>query len=168
MKRFPHPKSLIVVPPLNPAVYSTQAGYCGGVKKNPTYDETCQKLSSGQHAEVVQVVYYPDKISYEDLLKTFWENHDPQQGNRQGNDVGPQYRSAIFCSDETELSIAIKSSKIYQEEMNKAGRTKAITTEIKINTEFYYAEDYHQQYLWKNPWGYCGLKGTGVSCPIPQ
>jgi len=148
-------------------IYSTQSGYAGGVKKNPTYEETCQKLANGQHAEVVRVVYHPDKITYEDLLKVFWENHDPTQGNRAGNDIGPQYRSAIYCSNEEELEMAKKTKELFQQELIKNGTKKAITTEIKIETEFFYAEDYHQQYLHKNPWGYCGLKGTGVTCPMP-
>merc|ERR1711931_355432 len=108
-------------------IYSTQSGYAGGLKKNPTYEETCQKLTKGQHAEVVRVIYHPDKITYEDLLKVFWENHDPTQGNRAGNDIGPQYRSAIYCSNEEELEMAKKTKELFQQELIKNGTKKAIT-----------------------------------------
>ena len=106
------------------------------------------------------------KIKFEKLLETFWTSHDPTQGDRSGNDVGPQYRSALFVNNEEELKIAHKSRQIFQEELKKVGKNSAITTEIKILTEFFYAEDYHQQYLSKNPWGYCGLRGTGAACPL--
>jgi len=145
-------------------VYSTQAGYAGGVKPNPTYEETC-KGGRGQHAEVVRVVYDPEIVSLEKLIQLFWTSHDPTQGDRQGNDRGPQYRSALYVNNETELALAQRSRDIFQKELEKQNYSK-ITTEIKILTEFFYAEDYHQQYLSKNPWGYCGLKGTGASCPL--
>ena len=146
-----------------PGVYSTSVGYAGGFTRNPTYEETCS--GSTGHAEVVQVVYDPSKIQYEDLLKAFWENHDPTQGMRQGNDVGTQYRSAILYSTEAEREAAERSKAMFGERLREAGFGE-ITTEIAPLDEFYYAEDYHQQYLAKNPAGYCGIGGTGVACPI--
>jgi len=146
-----------------PGVYATAAGYAGGYTQNPTYEEVCSGMTG--HAEVVRVIYDPQKIDYEDLLKAFWEAHDPTQGMRQGNDVGTQYRSAIYAADAEQKQAAEASNKAYQERLAKAGKGE-ITTEIREAPEFYYAEDYHQQYLAKNPGGYCGLKGTGVSCPI--
>ena len=146
-----------------PGVYTTAVGYAGGYTPNPTYREVC----SGQtgHAEVVLVVFDPSKISYETLLKTFWENHDPTQAMRQGNDVGTQYRSAIYYADDEQREAAERTREAYQAQLASRG-FGAITTEIESAPEFYYAEDYHQQYLSKNPDGYCGLGGTGVSCPV--
>jgi peptide-methionine (S)-S-oxide reductase len=146
-----------------PGVYSTQVGYAGGSTPNPTYREVC----SGQtgHTEVVRVVFDPAKVSYEDLLRTFWENHDPTQGMRQGNDVGTQYRSAIYVTDEAQRAAAEASRDAYQAKLKDAGYG-AVTTELAPAGPFYFAEDYHQQYLAKNPDGYCGLGGTGVSCPV--
>ncbi len=146
-----------------PGVYSTAVGYAGGLTPNPTYREVC----SGQtgHTEVVLVVYDPAVKSYEALLAIFWENHDPTQGMRQGNDVGTQYRSAVYCFDEAQKRAAAASRDAYQKVLAEAGHG-TITTEIRDAPEFYYAEDYHQQYLAKNPDGYCGLGGTGVSCPV--
>jgi peptide-methionine (S)-S-oxide reductase len=146
-----------------PGVYSTQVGYAGGSTPNPTYREVC----SGQtgHTEVVRVVFDPSKVSFEELLRVFWENHDPTQGMRQGNDVGTQYRSGIYVEDGDQQKVAEASRAAYQGVLTKAGH-EAITTEIAPLGEFYYAEDYHQQYLEKNPDGYCGLGGTGVSCPV--
>lgn len=140
-------------------VYSTAAGYAGGYTPNPTYEEVC----SGQtgHTEVVLAVYDPQRVSFNQLLKLFWESHDPTQGMRQGNDMGTQYRSAIYCSDEEQLERAQKSRVDYQRCLEEKGYS-TITTEIKMASAFYYAEDYHQQYLAKNPGGYCGLGGTGV------
>ena len=145
-------------------VYVTQVGYAGGYTPNPTYEETC----SGQtgHTEVVRVVYDPAQVSLEALLKLFWESHDPTQGMRQGNDIGTQYRSAIYVSDEADLATVRASQAAYQAALKAAGRDE-ITTEIKPLDAFYAAEDYHQQYLAKNPGGYCGIGGTGVSCPMP-
>lgn len=145
-----------------PGVYATAVGYQGGYTPNPTYEETCTGQTA--HAETVLVVYDPAKISFEGVLKVFWENHDPTQGNRQGNDVGTVYRSAIFVNDAADLPIAEKSRDAYQAALIKAGRDE-ITTEIKVGGPFYYAEDYHQAYLHNNPGGYCGLGGTGVACP---
>ena len=144
-------------------VVSTAVGYAGGSTPNPTYEETCTGLTG--HTEVVLVVFDPSVISYDDLLVIFWESHDPTQGMRQGNDRGSQYRSAIYCSDETQLKIALKSAENAQKELNRMG-FGGITTEIDSAPEFFYAEDYHQQYLAKNPMGYCGLKGTGISCVV--
>jgi peptide-methionine (S)-S-oxide reductase len=146
-----------------PGVVSTSAGYAGGLTKNPTYREVC----SGQtgHNEVVQVVFDPKKVSYEQLLRVFFESHDPTQGMRQGNDVGTQYRSGIYAVNAVQKEQAIAARDAYQKELQANG-FKAITTEIEDAPEFYYAEEYHQQYLAKNPGGYCGLGGTGVSCPI--
>jgi len=146
-----------------PGVYSTAVGYAGGFTSNPTYQEVCSGETG--HAEVVRVIYDPEKIDYEDLLKVFWESHDPTQGMRQGNDVGTQYRSAIYVLDPEKKQVAEESRAMYQQRLSAAGRG-TITTEIVAAPQFYYAEDYHQQYLAKNPDGYCGIKGTGVSCPI--
>lgn len=145
-------------------VHVTQVGYAGGYTPNPTYEEAC----SGQtgHTEVVRVVYDPKIISLEELLKLFWESHDPTQGMRQGNDVGTQYRSAIYTSNSDELARVKASRDAYAEALKAAGRGD-ITTEIKPLEAFYPAEDYHQQYLAKNPAGYCGIGGTGVTCPMP-
>jgi len=144
-------------------VYTTAAGYAGGTTPDPDYQLVC----SGQtgHAEVVLVVFDPAIVSYENLLRVFWESHDPTQGMRQGNDVGTQYRSAIYTFDEGQLTAARQSLLGYQNELKSAGYGE-ITTEIRPLDAFYYAEEYHQQYLAKNPGGYCGLGGTGVSCPI--
>lgn len=146
-----------------PGVYVTAVGYGAGFTKNPTYEEVC----SGQtgHNELVRIVYDPAVTSLETLLKAFWEGHDPTQGMRQGNDVGTQYRSGIYLDDEADLEIAQASKKAYQSALSAAGRG-TITTEIVKSGPFYFAEAYHQQYLAKNPSGYCGLGGTGVSCPI--
>ena len=146
-----------------PGVYSTAVGYAAGQTPNPTYEEVCSGYTA--HNEVVLVVYDPAKISYEALLKTFWESHDPTQGMRQGNDVGTQYRSGIYTFDVEQRAAAESSREAYQDELNRAGYG-TITTEILDAPTFYYAEDYHQQYLAKNPNGYCGLGGTGVSCPV--
>ena len=145
-------------------VYLTQVGYAGGHTPNPTYEETC----SGQtgHTEVVRVVYDPAIVSLEALLKLFWESHDPTQGMRQGNDIGTQYRSAIYTHSDADLTAVKESQKAYQSALSAAGRGE-ITTEIKPLDAFFVAEDYHQQYLAKNPGGYCGIGGTGVSCPMP-
>jgi peptide-methionine (S)-S-oxide reductase len=143
-----------------PGVYSTAVGYAGGFTPNPTYEEVCTGATG--HTEVVKVIYDPEKIDYEDLLKAFWESHDPTQGMRQGNDVGTQYRSAIYYTDEEQREAAEKSKGAYQERLSAAHRG-GISTEISRAPEFYYAEDYHQQYLAKNPGGYCGLGGCGVS-----
>ena len=146
-----------------PGVYSTAAGYAAGVTPNPTYREVCSGMTG--HAEVVLVVFDPRLVSYDDLLKTFWENHDPTQGMRQGNDVGTQYRSGIYYDDAAQQAAAERSRDMFQTELTRA-RCGRITTEIEPAPEFYYAEDYHQQYLAKNPGGYCGLGGTGVRCPV--
>ena len=143
-------------------VASTAAGYAGGFTPNPTYEEVCSGLTS--HAEVVRVVFDPALVGYEELLRVFWESHDPTQGMRQGNDVGTQYRSAIYCYGGGQRKTAEASRAMYQQMLRTAG-FGAITTEIQDAPEFYYAEDYHQQYLAKNPAGYCGLGGTGVACP---
>jgi len=146
-----------------PGVFTTAVGYASGMTPNPTYREVCSGMTG--HAEVVLVVFDPARVSYEDLLKTFWESHDPTQGMRQGNDVGTQYRSGIYYFDAAQKAAAERSRDEYQPAIAKAG-FGAITTEIVPAPEFYYAEDYHQQYLSKNPDGYCGLGGTGVSCPV--
>jgi peptide-methionine (S)-S-oxide reductase len=146
-----------------PGVYSTAVGYAGGNTPNPTYEEVCSGYT-GQN-EVVLVVFDPNAVDYEDLLKVFWENHDPTQGMRQGNDVGTQYRSGIYVSGPEQRAAAEKSRDEYAKALAKSGYG-AITTEIRDVPPFYYAEDYHQQYLAKNPDGYCGIGGTGVSCPI--
>jgi peptide-methionine (S)-S-oxide reductase len=146
-----------------PGVCTTAVGYAGGYTPNPTYEEVCS--GSTGHAEVVLVVFDPAKVSYEELLRVFWEGHDPTQGMRQGNDRGTQYRSLIQVSDELQRKAAEASRDAYQAELAASGY-QPITTEITDATEFWYAEDYHQQYLHKNPMGYCGLGGTGVSCPV--
>ncbi|MBQ0808279.1 MAG: peptide-methionine (S)-S-oxide reductase MsrA, partial [Porticoccus sp.] len=143
-------------------VYTTAVGYAGGYTENPTYEEVCSGLTG--HTEVVLVVYDPSILSFQQLLNVFWEAHDPTQGMRQGNDTGTQYRSAIYCQDSTQLSLATQSRDSYQEKLKLAGY-QPITTEIARDKAFFYAEDYHQQYLAKNPGGYCGLGGTGVTCP---
>jgi peptide-methionine (S)-S-oxide reductase len=144
-----------------PGVFTTAAGYAGGATPNPTYKEVC----SGQtgHTEVVLVVFNPSKVTYEQLLKTFWENHDPTQGMRQGNDVGTQYRSAIYTHSDAQRKAAERSRDEYQKALGAHG-FGGVTTEIREAPEFFYAEDYHQQYLHKNPNGYCGIGGTGVKC----
>ncbi|XP_032188170.1 mitochondrial peptide methionine sulfoxide reductase isoform X3 [Mustela erminea] len=144
-------------------VYSTQVGYAGGYTTNPTYKEVCSGKTG--HAEVVRVVYEPERISFEELLKVFWENHDPTQGMRQGNDHGTQYRSAIYPASTEHMDVALRSKEDYQKVLSEHGYG-LITTDIREGQTFYYAEDYHQQYLSKNPDGYCGLGGTGVSCPL--
>ncbi len=146
-----------------PGVYSTSVGYAGGFTPNPTYEETCSGLTG--HTEAVQVVFDPSKVSFDQLLKVFWENHDPTQGMRQGNDMGTQYRSAIYYTSDPQRVAIENSLAMYQQRLSDAGYGE-ITTEIKPLTHFYYAEPYHQQYLAKNPNGYCGIGGTGVSCPI--
>lgn len=146
-------------------VYSTAVGYAGGYTTYPTYEETCTAQTG--HAEVVRVVYDPEVISLESLLKTFWEHHDPTQQMRQGNDIGTQYRSAIYTFDESQLAAATASRDRYQKALAARGHDEPIATEIAPATKLYYAEAYHQQYLDKNPNGYCGLRGTGVACPIP-
>jgi peptide-methionine (S)-S-oxide reductase len=144
-----------------PGVYTTAVGYAGGTTEHPTYRDVCGGRTN--HAEVVRVIFDPKKVSYSDLLQTFWENHDPTQGNRQGNDVGTQYRSVIYTYSDEQRRAAEESMAAYQAELKKAGYGP-ITTEIRPAPEFYYAEDYHQQYLHKNPNGYCGVGGTGVKC----
>jgi peptide-methionine (S)-S-oxide reductase len=146
-----------------PGVYTTAVGYAGGYTPNPTYEETCSGKTG--HAEVVLAVYDPAKTSYEEMLRLFWENHDPTQGMRQGGDVGTQYRSTVYWADEAQRAAAERSRETYQQELRDAGYGE-ITTEIAESGPFYYAEPYHQQYLAKNPNGYCGLGGTGVSCPV--
>lgn len=146
-----------------PGVYSTAVGYAGGFTPNPTYEEVCSAQTG--HTEAVLVVFDPARTSYEQLLKLFWENHDPTQGMRQGNDVGTQYRSAIYTTSEQQRAQALASRDAFQQQLKQSGYGE-ITTEIAPAGEFFYAEDYHQQYLDKNPNGYCGLGGTGVSCPI--
>ena len=145
-----------------PGVVSTSAGYAAGLTPNPTYEEVCSGRTG--HNEVVRVVFDPAKVTYEALLKTFWESHDPTQGMRQGNDVGTQYRSGIYVTSPEQRKLAEASRDAYQRVLKAAGYGP-ITTEIIDAPEFYYAEDYHQQYLAKNPMGYCGLGGTGVACP---
>jgi peptide-methionine (S)-S-oxide reductase len=146
-----------------PGVYTTAVGYAGGLTPNPTYREVC--TGGTGHAEVVRVAFDPKTLPYQDLLKAFWEGHDPTEGMRQGNDVGTQYRSAIYCADDEQLRVAEASRDAYQEALAAAGHG-AVTTEIRRAPEYYYAEDYHQQYLAKNPGGYCGHGGTGVACPV--
>jgi peptide-methionine (S)-S-oxide reductase len=146
-----------------PGVYTTAVGYAGGFTPNPSYEEVCTARTG--HAEVVLVVFDPAKTSYEEMLRLFWENHDPTQGMRQGNDVGTQYRSVILTTSDAQRPTAEASRKAYAERLRASGYPE-ITTEIEPTGPFYYAEDYHQQYLEKNPWGYCGLGGTGVSCPV--
>ncbi|MEA2425638.1 MAG: peptide-methionine (S)-S-oxide reductase [Thermoleophilaceae bacterium] len=144
-------------------VYTTAAGYAGGQTPNPTYEEVCS--GSTGHTEVVLVAFDPQKTSYEEMLRIFWENHDPTLGMRQGNDVGTQYRSAIYLTDDSQAAAAENSLRLYGDRLAQAGHGQ-ITTEVAAETPFYYAEDYHQQYLAKNPNGYCGIGGTGVSCPV--
>jgi peptide-methionine (S)-S-oxide reductase len=144
-------------------VWVTAAGYCGGFTPNPTYEEVCSGLTG--HNEVVLVLFDPDKISLEALLKTFWESHDPTQGMRQGNDVGTQYRSGIYVEDDAQRAAAVASKDSYERALEARGYGP-ITTEIVAAGPFYFAEAYHQQYLAKNPFGYCGLGGTGVTCPV--
>ncbi|MDX1518107.1 MAG: peptide-methionine (S)-S-oxide reductase MsrA [Woeseiaceae bacterium] len=144
-------------------VHSTAAGYAGGITPNPTYEEVCSGMTG--HTEVVLVVFDPDVVSFEELLRVFWEAHDPTQGMRQGNDRGTQYRSAIYTLSDAQQAAARQSLEGYAGELEKAGYGP-ITTEVQPFDTFYYAEDYHQQYLAKNPGGYCGLGGTGVSCPV--
>jgi peptide-methionine (S)-S-oxide reductase len=146
-----------------PGVYTTAAGYTAGHTPNPTYREVCSGATG--HTEAVLVVFDPGKISYAELLRIFWESHNPTQGMRQGNDVGTQYRSGIYYYSEPQREAAERSREAYQQQLSRAGYG-TITTEILAAPEFYYAEDYHQQYLSKNPAGYCGLGGTGVSCPV--
>lgn len=146
-----------------PGVYTTAVGYAGGFTTNPTYEEVCSAQTG--HTEVVLVVFDPARTSYEALLKLFWEGHDPTQGMRQGNDVGTQYRSAVYTTSEAQQAAALASRDAFQQQLKQSGYGE-ITTEIEPERAFFYAEDYHQQYLAKNPNGYCGLGGTGVSCPI--
>ncbi len=146
-----------------PGVYSTAVGYAGGFTPNATYEEACSGRTG--HAEVVLVAFDPARVSYEQLLKVFWESHDPTQGMRQGNDMGTQYRSAIYTTDPSQVAAVASSRAMYEERLSAAGYG-SITTEVKPLDDFYYAEPYHQQYLAKNPNGYCGIGGTGVSCPI--
>jgi peptide-methionine (S)-S-oxide reductase len=146
-----------------PGVYTTAVGYSGGFTPNPTYEEVCSGRTG--HTEAVLVVFDPAKTSYQEILRLFWENHDPTQGMRQGNDVGTQYRSAIYWFGEQQRAAAESSRAVFSERLRAAGYGP-ITTELAEAGPLYYAEDYHQQYLHKNPWGYCGLGGTGVSCPV--
>ena len=146
-----------------PGVYSTAVGYAGGETKNPTYEEVCTGFTN--HTEAVLVVFDPKVVSYEELLKRFWESHDPTQGMRQGNDAGTQYRSAIYTFSDAQKKAAEDSRDMYQG-LLKEKHYDDISTEIREAPAFYYAEPYHQQYLWKNPHGYCGIGGTGVSCPV--
>jgi peptide-methionine (S)-S-oxide reductase len=146
-----------------PGVYTTAVGYTGGFTPNPTYEEVCSGRTG--HTEAVLVVFDPNVTSYSEILRLFWENHDPTQGMRQGNDVGTQYRSAIYWTTEPQRAAAESSQAAYAERLQASGYSE-ISTEIEKAGPFYYAEDYHQQYLHKNPWGYCGLGGTGVSCPV--
>jgi peptide-methionine (S)-S-oxide reductase len=149
-----------------PGVYTTAAGYAGGFTPNPTYEEVCSGMTG--HAEVVLVVFDPKVVSYDALLKIFWESHDPTQGMRQGNDIGSQYRSAIYATTPEQKAQAEASLRSYAKALADDGFLEGITTEIAEAPPFYYAEDYHQQYLGKNPNGYCGLAGTGVSCALPR
>ena len=145
-----------------PGVYSTAVGYAGGETKNPTYEEVCTGFTN--HTEAVLVVFDPKVVTYEELLKVFWESHDPTQGMRQGNDAGTQYRSAIYTYGDAQAQAAARSKEMYEKALTAKGYGP-VTTEIRPAPEFYYAEEYHQQYLAKNPGGYCGLGGTGVTCP---
>ncbi len=147
-----------------PGVHSTAAGYAGGFTPNPTYQEVCSGMTG--HTEVVRVVYDPKRVGYEALLKVFWESHDPTQGMRQGGDVGTQYRSAIYTVGASQSKLAGESKSAHQRALAAAGHGRAITSEILAAPEFYYAEEYHQQYLAKNPDGYCGIGGVGVACPV--
>ncbi|MCE2736366.1 MAG: peptide-methionine (S)-S-oxide reductase MsrA [Acidimicrobiaceae bacterium] len=144
-------------------VYSTAVGYAGGYTPNPTYEEVCSGLTG--HTEVVLAVFDASQVSLADMLRVFWENHDPTQGMRQGNDIGTQYRSGVYYTTDEQRDIAVATRDAYQEQLTKAGYG-TITTEIAPLSAFYYAEPYHQQYLGKNPNGYCGIGGTGVSCPV--
>jgi peptide-methionine (S)-S-oxide reductase len=146
-----------------PGVYATAVGYAGGITPNPKYEEVCSGLTG--HTEAVRVVFDPALVGYSRLLKVFWESHNPTQGMRQGNDIGTQYRSAIYAYGEAQLALALASREAYGAALARAGQPDGITTEIREAPEFYYAEAYHQQYLAKNPGGYCGLGGTGVACP---
>jgi len=146
-----------------PGVYSTSVGYQGGTTPNPTYEETCSGLTG--HTEAVRIVFDPAVLPYDELLRVFWENHDPTQGMRQGNDVGTQYRSAVYTTSDAQLAVAQASRAAYAEALATAGRGE-ISTEILPARDFYPAEEYHQQYLHKVPNGYCGIGGTGVSCPV--
>ena len=146
-----------------PGVWFTAAGYAAGITPNPTYEEVCTGRTG--HTEVVQVVFDPRAVTYETLLKTFWENHDPTQGMRQGGDIGTQYRSGIYVTSDAQAAAAVAGKEAYQQALNAQG-LGTITTEIGAAGPFYFAEDYHQQYLAKNPDGYCGIGGTGVACPI--
>ncbi|MHB1500040.1 MAG: peptide-methionine (S)-S-oxide reductase MsrA [Candidatus Dormibacteria bacterium] len=146
-----------------PGVYTTATGYSGGITPNPSYQEVCTGMTG--HAEVVLVAFDPQRVAYDALLRVFWESHDPTQGMRQGGDVGTQYRSAVHCTSAEQLGLAEASRQAYQEQLTGAG-LGAITTEILESGPFYYAEQYHQQYLHKNPHGYCGLGGTGVACAV--
>jgi peptide-methionine (S)-S-oxide reductase len=146
-----------------PGVFTTAVGYAGGFTPNPTYEEVCSGRTG--HTEAVLIAFDPAKTSYEEILRLFWENHDPTQGMRQGNDIGTQYRSAILFDGESQRVAAESSKSAYEERLRGAGYGE-VTTEIAPAGPFYYAEDYHQQYLFKNPFGYCGLGGTGVSCPV--
>lgn len=144
-----------------PGVITTAVGYAGGLTPNPTYEEACSGLTG--HSEVVLVVFDPQKTSYSHLLAVFWESHDPTQGMRQGNDIGSQYRSVIYCQDADQLALTLSSAIDVESQLTAMGYP-TVTTEIREAPEFYYAEEYHQQYLAKNPQGYCGLRGTGISC----
>ena len=146
-----------------PGIYTTAVGYAGGFTRNPTYEEVCSGRTG--HTEAVLVVFDPQQTSYEEILRLFWENHDPTQGLRQGNDVGTQYRSAIYTDSDEQRAVAEATRAAFQQELGAAGYGE-ISTEIAAAGPFYYAEPYHQQYLAKNPMGYCGLGGTGVSCPV--
>ena len=147
-----------------PGVYSTAVGYAGGITPNPNYEELCTGLTG--HAEVVRVVFDPTQVDYLALLKVFWESHNPTQGMRQGNDIGTQYRSAVYTHGDAQKNLALATRAAYQVALAEAGKTDPITTEITDAPVFYYAEGYHQQYLAKNPGGYCGLGGIGVACPV--
>lgn len=147
-------------------VWVTAVGYGGGITPNPTYEEVCSGRTG--HTELVRVVFDPERVALPELLRTFWEAHDPTQGMRQGNDRGTQYRSAIYVTRPENLAVATQSREAYQGALEAAGRGATITTEIEQDVAFYFAEDYHQQYLAKNPGGYCGIGGTGVSCPMPD
>ncbi len=149
-----------------PGVWVTAVGYQGGTRESPTYEQVCGGRTG--HAETVRVVFDPSQVGYADLLRVFWEAHDPTQGNRQGNDVGTQYRSVIFTHGEEQRRLAEASRRAYGEALARAGHPDAITTEIQEAPAFWPAEGYHQQYLSKNPGGYCGLGGTGVACPAPS
>lgn len=146
-----------------PGVVTTAVGYAGGITPNPTYEEVCSGGTG--HSEVVLVVFDPDQTSFEKMLAVFWEAHDPTQGMRQGNDIGSQYRSVVYCNSNSQLEVANQSAGQVQEQLSALG-FGAITTEIQMAPTFYYAEEYHQQYLAKNPGGYCGLRGTGISCAV--